>query len=375
MNTSQYHALLKIILDRDVKKEDRTGVGTHSIFGWISRHDLSEGFPIITTKKVSFKNIVVELLWFLRGDTNIKYLIDNGCNIWNKDAYDYYCKLCDKQQLQKFSFEQFINHVKAETSIEGFHPFNYTLGDCGEQYGKLWRNWKTGKTKTVKTGDTYPSGEYKYDFVEDAVDQIANLIKGLKENPYSRRHIITAWNPATLDQMALPACHSFVQFNCRPIPHNKRVDILRSNGAPNYVVEGELVNEADTPKYYLDCKYTMRSVDTMLGLPYNMASYALLTHILCKICNMVPGDLITDLGDAHIYNNHINAAKEQLTRDYNKYELPKLVIKDEGNDWAGISNLNFDLIEMLDHTDFGLVNYQSYPKLENETKLNTGLKE
>lgn len=349
----QYHDLLEDILENGVQKGDRTTVGTLSVFGRQLRFDLQDGFPIVNTKPVWFKGIVVELLWFLRGDSNIKYLVDNGCNIWNEDSFNYYAKLCFQQGiLRRATYKQFVEALKNSISwtklSEPELPNGYTLGDTGKQYPWLWRHWEK---------ITYNRTTHEYeDWI--SIDQISNLVEGLKNNPMSRRHIISAWNPATLDEMALPACHSFVQFNVRPNP------------------------KLSGTTYYLDCKFTMRSVDCMLGLPFNIASYALLTHIIARICDMEVGELICDLGDTHIYNNHIEASKEQLSRDPEKYKLPELEIN-EGlisdiecfSGYKDRSGYTVDeLIEHLEIDDFTLINYQHYPKLESETKLNTGLK-
>lgn len=316
----QYHDLLQHILDNGVVKESgRSNMpNTLSVFGYQMRFDLREGFPMVTTKNVSFKNIVVELLWFLKGNSNIKYLVDNGCNIWNEDAYNYY-----KKRGGLLSFKEFIDSIGKRCGVSGI-----TLGDTGEQYPKLWRKW-IGQTMFT------PDAGYH----EQHIDQIAELIKGLKNNPMSRRHIITAWNPATVNDMALPACHSFVQFNVR--------EYQKLSGS--YKV--------------LDCQLYQRSADSVLGVPYNIASYALLTHIIAKVCDMEVGNFVHSIGDAHIYENHINAVKEQLSRNPDLYGLPKLIID------SGLTD-----IEELQIDDILLHNYQHYPKLLNPTPLNTGLK-
>lgn len=383
----QYHDLLQLILDKGTWKEParENMPRTKAIFGHQMRFDLSEGFPILTTKKVSFKNIVVELLWFLKGDTNIKYLVDNGCNIWNEDAYNFYQKLCKKQNLSRtISFELFCSYIKNAKSLEELKddsflnsknellsliPQNYVLGDCGKQYGALWRKWgfKDFFGGKCITYETYP------------IDQIAEVIKSLQTNPEGRRHIITAWNPNTLDQMALNACHVLVQFNCRKLTFWQRVNLMYQPNAISTSGDLRLVeeslNDANIPKYYLDCQLYQRSGDVFLGVPYNIASYALLTMMFSQILNMVPGDFIHTFGDVHIYENHISQVEEQLSRDVNKYPLPKLdlsLIENALKNWEliGLDNIFQSLSEHI--SDFKLDNYQSYPTIKAE--LSTGLK-
>lgn len=350
--------------------------GTTSLFGAQLRFKLSEGFPILTTKKINFKNIVVELLWFLRGDTNIKYLIDNGCNIWNEDAYNYYKKVqlkncfdCEKYLL---TFEEFIKLIKLseeereklfEDVVSAPWAKNYKLGDCGKQYGWLWRNWE---------GKFYALGDASY-FEE--FDQIKEIINGLKNNPMSRRHIISAWNPATLDDMALNACHAFVQFNCRPLSIEDRWDLYHKSPleAP-FMQEStkdiELHKICDAcliPRYYLDCQMYQRSADVFIGVPYNIASYALLTEILAKITGMIPGDFIHTFGDVHIYDNHKDQVEEQLKRTPGK--LPKLVHMKTDSFW---NTFDISLFGHLDYKDFMLQEY--HPQEAIKAKLSTGLK-
>lgn len=291
-------------------------------------------------------------------------------------------------------YKDFILAIKEGkfNQLKRFEKENYTLGDCGKQYGWLWRNWKSqpifgdGKNnEIVEQGNRYISGQVQ-------IDQLKELIKGLKNNPMSRRHIITAWNPATLDDMALNACHAFVQFNCRPIPWEEKLEMAKRH--LNVDMENLAITEAAAgnsnfgpiPQYYLDCQLYQRSADVVLGVPYNIASYALLTEIIAKICNMIPGEFIHTFGDVHIYENHLDAVEEQLKRECR--ELPKLNINTEfwqtESGECGVGNLLIDgFLEGLESNDFlkclleddiQLLNYNPHPKLENETKLFTGLK-
>lgn len=257
----QYHKLLKHILENGNKKEDRTGVGTISVFGYQMRFDLSKGFPLVTTKKLHLKSIIYELLWFLNGDTNIKYLKDHGVSIWDEWAD--------------------------------------ANGDLGPVYGYQWRSWP------ARNGEK--------------VDQIAKLMDQLKKKPDSRRHIVTAWNPAEVDNMALPPCHAMFQF---------------------YVADGKL-----------SCQLYQRSCDTFLGLPFNIASYALLVHMVAQQCELEVGDFVWTGGDVHIYNNHIEQVNLQLTRE--PFNLPRLNIKRKP---SSIFDYQFE--------DFEILNYQSHPSIK-----------
>ena len=379
----QYHEHLELILSRgSIKKPAREGMpGSTSLFGHQNRYDLSKGFPLLTTKKVNFKHIVVELLWFLKGDSNIKYLVDNGCNIWNEDAYNYYSKLYDKRPdvrypQNKFDFKEFQEILKERDKESLFKMQNirnpnsgafYTLGDTGSQYPWLWRSW--GEDRAYEDG------------YHDKVDQVKELIEGLKSNPMGRRHIITAWNPATLDDMALNACHAFVQFNCRelsPTSRNKHYRNRRwvkvSTDLSEYrkvvkdgnVIESEL-EKYNVPKYYLDCQLYQRSADMFLGVPYNIASYALLTEIIAQITGMVAGDFIHTFGDSHIYDNHLDQVNDILNRDPEKYALPKLKINR-----TDLSDFYLEYFENPNWEDFELEGYEHYPAIK--AKLSTGLK-
>jgi len=262
----QYHELLQHILDHGVKKEDRTGTGTISVFGYQMRFDLSEGFPVVTTKKLHLRSIIHELLWFLQGDTNIKYLQDNGVRIWDEWA--------DEE------------------------------GDLGPVYGHQWRSWPG------KDGQT--------------IDQISKLIEQIKKNPDSRRLIVSAWNVADVDTMALPPCHSMFQF---------------------YVANGKL-----------SCQLYQRSADTFLGVPFNIASYALLTMMIAQVCGLEAGEFVHTFGDTHLYSNHIEQAKLQLTRDIRP--LPQMKINPAVDDIFGFK-----------FEDFELVGYDPHPHIKAEVAV------
>lgn len=257
----QYHDLLQRILDEGTKKEDRTGTGTISVFGHQMRFDLSEGFPCVTTKKLHLKSIIHELLWFLQGDTNIAYLKENGVRIWDEWADEN--------------------------------------GNLGPVYGYQWRSWPDGHGGTI--------------------DQITQLVNSIKNNPDSRRHIVSAWNVADVNNMALPPCHTLFQF---------------------YVADGKL-----------SCQLYQRSADTFLGVPFNIASYALLTMMLAQVCDLEPGDFVHTFGDAHIYSNHLEQVELQLSRDFR--ELPTMKINPEVKD-----------IFSFKYEDFELLNYDPHPHIK-----------
>ena len=307
----QYQQLLQDILDYGVEKKDRTGTGTKSIFGYTIRHNMKEGFPLLTTKKMAWKTMVTELLWFLRGDTNIKYLVENGCHIWNGDAWVNY----KRKVLDKFikdttisghaitNQQDFINKIKTDDK------FAREWGNLGPIYGKQWRNWD-GKLN---------GGDDVY------IDQIANLINELKTNPDSRRLMVSAWNVGELDQMVLPPCHYGFQVYTRELSHTERYwlynKISGDRCTPNCYTEEDF-NKHNIPTRAISLMWNQRSVDTFLGLPFNIASYALLLEMLAKAVQMVPDQLIGSLGDVHLYSNHIEQAKEQIQRE--PYELPTL---------------------------------------------------
>jgi thymidylate synthase len=354
----QYQELLQDILDNGVRKEDRTGTGTLSVFGRQIRHKMSEGFPLLTTKKMYFKGIVTELLWFLRGDTNIKYLVDNDCHIWDGDAYKSYCKNCDLQDIESRDYEdgqlnllnkdEFINKIKTDDE------FAKKWGDLGPVYGKQWRSWGTGETVTVGH-----NGQHTL-LGEKVVDQIQNLINDLKTKPDSRRLMVTAWNPADLESSVLPPCHYGFQVYTRELSDEEKWEQYSKSGL-NIEINGiplELKHVGtkfypnSLPQRAISLMFNMRSNDVPLGLPFNLASYGLLLQIIAKEVNMVPDELIASLGDAHIYVNQIDGVKEQLTRE--PYKLPTLVM---------VTNPELKFDEYV-YDNFKLVNYQSHPSIK-----------
>jgi len=271
----QYQGILRKLVLYGSEKEDRTGTGTLSYFGEQIRHNMQDGFPLLTTKKMAIKTMMTELKWFLKGDTNIKYLVDNGCSIWNGDAYKNYEKyaMANSYGVDILSMDEFINEIKTNDE------FAKKWGELGPIYGKQWRDWKSQKFNVAK-GEGYLL----------QIDQIAKVIVDLKKNPDSRRLMVSAWNVGELDEMVLPPCH--YGFQC-------------------YVSEGKL-----------SLMWNQRSVDSFLGLPFNIASYATLLLLLCEETGLKPGELIGNLGDVHLYKNHIQQAKEQIVRE--PYKLPTI---------------------------------------------------
>jgi thymidylate synthase len=311
----EYQMLLEYILGNGVEKKDRTGTGTISVFGTQIRHDMSDGFPLLTTKRIPVKTMMTELKWFLKGDTNIKYLVDNGCNIWNGDAYKAFKSTFSPMpgiQSSLPSQEEFINKIKTNDK------FAAKWGDLGPIYGKQWRKWKQEDVL-----------EYGYKEGEVLIDQIADLINELKTNPDSRRLMVSAWNVGELSEMTLPPCHYGFQLYTR--------DSTR---------EEKIVNPG---KYkVVSLMWNQRSVDTALGLPFNIASYGMLLTLLAEEVGMIPGELIGNLGDTHLYSNHLEGAKEQIERE--SYELPKIEIH-----MSDILNGEFD---------YELTNYKYHPTIK-----------
>jgi thymidylate synthase len=334
----RYQALLQDILDNGVKKEDRTGTGTISVFGRQIRHKMSEGYPLLTTKKMAFKTIVTELLWFLRGDTNIKYLVDNGCHIWDGDAYKNYQLLMIGNEPDKIlSMTDFIDKIKND------EKFAKHWGELGPIYGKQWRNWEILKRDNTASW-------------KEKIDQIQNLINDLKTNPDSRRLMVNAWNVAEIDTMVLPPCHYGFQVYTRELVESERYGLLLKSGYDGKEMNTSnmmrVCDEQNIPKRAISLMFNMRSTDVGLGLGFNLASYGLLLMMIAKQVNMVPDELIYNGGDVHLYKNHIEPIKEQLNRE--PYPLPIVKLSDR------VVN------DIADYTldDIVLENYQSHPTIK-----------
>jgi thymidylate synthase len=347
----QYTDLLQDILINGVVKSDRTGTGTISIFGRQIRHKMSEGFPLLTTKKMPFKTIVTELLWFLRGDTNIKFLVDNGCHIWNGDAYKNYLKWANEHSkthlYEPYSQEEFINKIKTDDE------FAKKWGELGPIYGKQWRRWNKVNFDNMIVDYSGDNTGYT---LHEPIDQIQNLINDLKTNPDSRRLMVNAWNVGELDQMVLPPCHYGFQVYTRELNIGEKLEL--SNNPLYLDKNGELENE---PTRAISLMWNQRSVDTFLGLPFNIASYGLLLEIIAKAVNMIPDELIGNLGDVHLYSNHVEQAKEQIGRD--GFGLPTLKHMKTEAFYKSLSE-DVSLVTHLDNTDFEMVNYQSHPSIK-----------
>lgn len=355
----QYLDLLKLILETGIEKKDRTGTGTKSIFSHDMRFDMREGFPLLTSKKMFMKGIIHELIWFLNGDTNIKYLLDNGVHIWDGDCYKHYIKSVgissnphDRNVISQngntfiigdpFTKEEFINKIKTDSE------FSKKWGNLGPIYGKQWRNWEKSKKRETH-GPGLVSPVISYDITN--IDQIKNLIDDLRSNPDSRRLMVTAWNPSDLEEMVLPPCHYGFQCWTREMTPEERNNIATKKGILISDLTEKKLDSLKIPKRYLSLKWTQRSIDSFLGLSFNIASYGLLLCLLSKEVNMEPLDLIFSGGDCHLYLNHIDQAKDQLTRE--TYDLCQLKLHNKSLD-----DLKFEDIE--------IINYKSSPIIKAE---------
>ena len=347
----QYLNLVNKIIKEGVVKHTRAG-DTRSIFGVQMRFNLQEGLPMLTTKKMFARGVIHELLWFLKGDTNIKYLVDNGTHIWDDDAYRYYIELFKNyhEEDNYLSKEVFLDNVKRSTvsiSLRNRDGSAYKFGDLGPVYGKQWRNWGGGLKPIMLSDQTFQYVGYK------PVDQIKEVIETLRKNPDDRRMIISAWNPSDVPQMALPPCHYSFQFYTKLLTVEERQKLYQET----FGLEGATVEDMDThniPTRKLSCMWNQRSVDILLGLPFNILSYSILTHLVAQCCNMVPDELIFSGGDVHVYENQIETyEKEQKDRNPHRYALPKLRLR--------IANTNIDAFE---YDDIKIVGYESYPTVK-----------
>lgn len=365
MNTldKKYTDLLQDILDNGVIKGDRTGTGTISVFGREIRHNMSEGFPLLTTKKMPWKVMVTELIWFLRGDTNIKYLVNNGCNIWNGDAHKKYISdedvpikwLFNKAGKEECVDDDFYRHYTMKEFIEKIKTddgFAKEWGELGPIYGAQWRGWKGPKTIMKKTGELYPSGEFKYDYIKEPFDQIATLVHNLKNNPDSRRLMVNAWNVPEIPKMTLPPCHYGFQCYTRELTNKERYDILEKTDMFNKrtinIGDANVLDVNNIPKRALSLQWNQRSVDTFLGLPFNIASYGLLLIILAKECNMIPDELIGSLGDTHLYSNHVEQAKTQMGWEFNDEEFAVMLKAEYPEKYQTYKDLKFEKSKLVD---------------------------
>ena len=382
----QYQQLLGDILENGVDKKDRTGTGTLSVFGRQIRHKMSEGFPLLTTKKMAWKTMVTELLWFLRGDTNIKFLLDYDCHIWDGGAYKNYTnKFLGYEDVP--SKEEFIKEIKTNSE------FANKWGDLGPIYGKQWRSWggrnilnydlqnvkwsdKDKVMELIRDGGDYSKYDVKVTYRNNSIDQIDNLINELKTNPDSRRLMVSAWNVGELDQMVLPPCHYGFQVYTRELnleekweQYTKSGLNIEINGTPLELKHmGTPFYPKSLPQRAISLMWNQRSVDTFLGLPFNIASYGLLLEIIAKEVDMIPDELIGNLGDVHLYSNHIEQAKEQMHR--RPYDLPKVQITERN--WYQHEKVKEHLGEktfsekILSYRPecFELIGYESHPKIK-----------
>ena len=341
----QYQELLQDILDNGVIKSDRTGTGTKSVFGRQIRHKMSEGFPLLTTKKMAWKTMVVELLWFLRGETNIKFLLDYDCHIWDGDAYKRYERARTWELQDVPPMNEFIKKIKTDDE------FAKTWGELGPIYGAQWRSWD-------------------WDLNPHPIDQIQNLINELKTNPDSRRLMVNAWNVGALDAMVLPPCHYGFQVYTRELDIFERCEIAGDGLCAMNEIDWwmKVLDDRGIPKRAISLMWNQRSVDTFLGLPFNIASYGLLLEIIAKEVNMVPDELIGNLGDTHLYLNHIEQAKEQIGRT--PYELPTVKITERNwymheavKEHLGEKTLD-EKLKSYRPDCFELIGYESHPKIK-----------
>lgn len=333
MQENQYINLLNKISKGGCKKpSSRPGMPTTlSVFGEIMRFDLREEFPVYTTKRVAFKSVKTELDWFLRGDTNIRFLIDRKCGIWNKDAYRWY-QIKSKElptEYQQLSYDEFIHKITIGDINTGS---SYNLGDLGSVYGKQWRSWEHAKL----TDQGYQT---------DSIDQVADVLNNLKTNPYGRRHIISAWNVGELSDMALPPCHVLSEFACEPMTESQRLAYYKEIHGKEAT---DIKDLEGIPDKYISLLMFQRSVDTFLGQPFNVTSYSLMLEIFASALGMVAKDFIWVGGDCHLYDNHLDACETQLSNEIRK--MPKISLNQNITIEDIIFNrVDFDAIKLVDY--------------------------
>ena len=367
---ARYQGLLEDILQWGVEKKDRTGTGTISVFGRQIRHKMSEGFPLLTTKKMHWNSVVTELLWFLRGDTNIKFLLDYDCHIWDGDAYKRYVTHwgnpidpinyelygpnttmnCFHEDKRLYTKEEFVKQIKTDET------FAKQWGDLGPIYGKQWRKWKYQENEWYDGHTHYPE-------ISTSIDQISNLVQQLKTNPDSRRLMVSAWNVAELGQMVLPPCHYGFQVYTRELSEDERNEIrdmqyLKNNLHQALKGSDTKIDWENIPTRAISLMWNQRSVDTFLGLPFNIASYGLLLSLIAKEVNMVPDELIGNLGDTHLYLNHVEQAIEQKSRK--SFELPWVQLNFNYTYWDGYV-VEWDKIDV---SKIELMNYLHQPAIK-----------
>lgn len=338
-----YLNLLEDILENGIRKSDRTGTGTISVFSREIRFKMSEGFPLLTTKKMFTKGIITELLWFLNGETNIKPLVEQGNMIWVGDAYKKYVNTMTKLNLElKHRTVETLSKEEFTKKVRDNEHFADQWGELGPVYGKQWVDWGGFEIVSGEEIEGYNKG----------VNQIQKVMDLLRDNPDSRRNMVSAWNVGDLEKMVLPPCHFGFQFYSRELSIGERMKIHNPDNKPMgaMVYTHDFFDSYDIPRRTLSLKWEQRSVDTFLGLPFNITSYALLLHMVAQQMNMLPDELIGSLGDVHLYNDHIDHAKEQLTRV--PYKLPKLKL----NKAKDIFSYTYD--------DFEFEGYESHPLIK-----------
>lgn len=369
----QYIQLMKQILEVGHDKVDRTGTGTLSVFGRQLRHKMSEGFPLLTTKKVPLGTVATELVWFLQGRTDLRWLLARNCHIWTGDAYKRYATYANSLEEPDWEVHvddpsqnrtRIMTREEFENEVLMNNAFSEKWGDLGPIYGKQWREWERYGYRGVQNGAVDCGIITAEEARKEAhIDQLANLANDLDSNPDSRRLMVTAWNPADLQDMTLPPCHYGYQAYTRELSLEERGAYYEKayKGLAMRKTHADF-DQLEIPKRAISLMFNMRSVDVPLGLPFNIASYALLLEVLAKQANMIPDELICNLGDCHIYKNQVEGAREQVTRE--PYELPKMEFLDEFHYLFDDLNIPFsDKLDRLREDMFRARDYQHHPKI------------